>query len=80
MGQKVKTVLTNYLIKVNNEVAWHGQSLRDARKAVSTLVLNEEVHTVVIVKQTVNETILNKYHPKTTKVLVAGELDFDITD
>ena len=39
------------------------------------LVINDDVNLVQIIKQTVNECLLDTYETKTTKVLVATELD-----
>jgi hypothetical protein len=75
MGQKVKTIQTSYLIKVNNEVVDTMPSLKEARQLIKTLSVNDDVFTVFIIKQTINETLLDTYHTKTTKVLVADQLD-----
>jgi hypothetical protein len=75
MGQKVKTIQTNYLVKINNEVTDVMSTLRDARQLIKTLTINDDVNSVYIIKQTINETLLDTYHTKTTKVLIASQLD-----
>jgi hypothetical protein len=75
MGQKIKTVQTSYLIKVNNDVIDTKATLREARQLIKTLTINDDVCSVFIIKQTLNETVLDIYHTKTTKVLVADQLD-----
>lgn len=75
MAPKVKTILTSYIVKVNNEVVETLPSLREARLFIKTLCINDDVNTVYIIKQSVNETILDTYETKTTKVLVATQLD-----
>lgn len=75
MGQKVKTIQTSYLVKVNNEIVETRASLRDARQLIKLMSINDDILTVSIIKQTLNETILGVYHTKTTKVLMASQLD-----
>lgn len=72
---KVKTIQTSYLVKVNNDVATIEPTLKAARTYVKTLAINDDNFTVNIIKQTVNETLLDVYETKTTKILVATELD-----
>jgi hypothetical protein len=79
MEKKIKTIQTNYIIKVNNELVTIKPTLKLARETVKALPINDDVTIVHIVKQTVNESILDTYETKTTKVLVASELDSDLT-
>ena len=72
---KIKTIQTTYLIKVNNEVSTRLPTLKEARQHIKCLVINDDVNLVQIIKQTINECLLDTYETKTTKVLVATELD-----
>lgn len=78
MDPKVKTIQTNYIIKVNNEISVVKPSLKEARQHIKAMSIHDNMFTVQIIKQTVNETILDVYQTKTTKVLVASQLDDDI--
>lgn len=75
MAPKVKTILTSYLVKVNNEIVDTFSSLREARQFIKILAINDDINIVHIIKQSINETILDTYETKTTKVLIATQLD-----
>lgn len=75
MDVKVKTINTSYIIRVNNEVAATKPTLKEARQHIKDMVINDNIFTVFIVKQTVTESVIDTYHTKTTKVLVASQLD-----
>jgi hypothetical protein len=76
--QKIKTIQTNYLIKVNNDIVDTKPTLREARLLIKTLILNTEAINVSVIKQTLNESVVDSYIVKTTKVLVANQLDGDM--
>jgi hypothetical protein len=75
MAPKVKTILTTYIVRVNNEITDKFPSLREARQHIKALVINDDINVVHIVKQTINETLLDTYETKTTKVLMVTQLD-----
>jgi len=76
MAPKVKTIKTQYLIKIDGTFLDVKDSLKEARKLIKLLVfLNEEFSDVSIIKQTTNESIVDTYHVETTKVLVSSQLD-----
>ena len=75
MAPKVKTIMTSYLVKVNNEVVDRLHSLKEARQFIKNLVINDDINVVHIIKQSVNETVLDTYETKTTKILIATQLD-----
>ena len=75
MAPKVKTILTTYIVRINNEVTDKFSSLREARQHIKALVINDDINVVHIVKQTINETLLDTYETKTTKVLMVTQLD-----
>lgn len=78
MDVKVKTVRTDYLIKVNNDIAVVKPSLKEARQHVKAMPINDNIFTVSVIKQTVNETVVDVYQTQTTKVLVASQLDDEL--
>ncbi len=78
MAPKVKTILTTYIVRVNNEIIDKFPSLREARQHIKSLVINDDINIVHIVKQTVNETLLDTYETKTTRVLMVTQLDEDL--
>lgn len=67
--------MTSYLVKVNNEVVDRLHSLKEARQFIKNLVINDDINVVHIIKQSVNETVLDTYETKTTKILIATQLD-----
>lgn len=69
--------ISNYLIKINEELAETKPSLREARQHIKNMPILDTVNCVSIVKQTITETVLDSYEPKLTKVLVATDLGFD---
>lgn len=78
-NQKVpKTIGKRYVVKVNNEVVFATESLKEARGYIATLALTEAVTGVSIVKETVTETVLSNFEPKVQTVLVASQLDQEI--
>lgn len=78
MEPKIKTVGVTYQIKVNNDVAEAKDTLREARQHVKAMPISDDLNKVTIVKQTVTEQIIDVYEPQVTKILVAGELGFDV--
>lgn len=72
---KIKTILTSYVIKVNNEPATIKASLAEARREVKGMPVNDGVNIVHIVKQTVTEQILDTYEAEVKRVLKASDLD-----
>lgn len=76
--QKVpKTVGKRYVVQVNNNPVFTGETLKEARAYVTSLVINDSIEGVSIVKETVTETLLSTFTPQVQKVLVASDLDFD---
>ena len=75
----IKVVNTQYVIKVNNEVIAVMPSLREARQHIKYMPIGESTNIVHIVKQNTVETLLDTYEPRITKVLVASELDDELT-
>lgn len=72
---RVKTVSTHYLIRINGNDVIYYPSLREARQHIKTMVINDDTNVVTIVRQNLNETLLDTYETKTTKVLMATQLD-----
>lgn len=73
---KVKTISTQYLIKINNDTVSNGfDSLREARQYLKSMVLDDDINLVSIVRQNLNETVLDTYETKVTRVLTATQLD-----
>lgn len=75
MAPKVKTILTTYVVKINNEVVDKFPSLRDARQHIRAMPINDDINVVQIIKQTLNETLLDTYETQTTRILKATHLD-----
>lgn len=75
MVPKVKTILTTYLVKINSEIVDKFATLRDARQHIRSMPINDDVNVVQIIKQTLNETLLDTYETQTTKILKATHLD-----
>lgn len=80
MDKKVKTITSNYLIKVNNEVVMSLPTLKGAHAFVKTLPINDDTNTVTIIKQSLTEKVISFFQTKTTKVLMAADLDSGLTE
>ncbi len=72
-----KTVASRYVVKVNEQPVQTFDSLKDARAYIGSMVVNEGVEGVSIVRETVTETLINSFTPKTTTILTADSLGFD---
>lgn len=76
---KVKTILTKYLVKVNDILINDSfNSLKEARHFIKVMALTEEIDTISILRQNINETVLDIYKPTTTRILTASQLDDDL--
>jgi len=74
---KPKVVETIYGILVNGELLFSFSSLLEARKKIKTLHIAPNVEKVEIIRQNVQQTLIDSYKPEVSRVLVAGDLDFD---
>lgn len=72
---RIKTIQSQYIIKLNGDICDTRPSLKEARVRVKELPINDNIFNVSIVKQTITETIVDTYKTKTTTVLVADQLD-----
>ena len=74
---KPKVVETIYGILVNGELLYSFNSLLEARKKVKTLHITQDINKVEIIRQNVQQTLIDSYKPEVSRILVAGDLDFD---
>lgn len=77
MEPKIKTIGTNYIIKVNGEFAETKPTLGEARRHVRAMPIHDSILKVEILKQTLTEQVLDVYETKTKKVLEATDLGLD---
>lgn len=75
MEPRVKTIKTNYIVKINNEPINEFDSIWGAKKHISSLIINDDINTVDIVKLTTTETVLKSFKTKTAKILTINDLD-----
>jgi len=78
MEPKVKTINVAYVIKVNNDDTDAKATLREARQAIKSMPINDDLVKVSIVKRTTTEQVLDTYEPQVTKVLTASDFSLDI--
>lgn len=73
---KVKTIDTSYTVKVNGQIIDNKfPTVWEAKKFINSLVINDDLNTVDIVKQTTTETTVKSYQTKVTKILMSNDLD-----
>jgi hypothetical protein len=75
MEPKVKTIAVNYIVKVNKQPIQEFSSVWEAKRHINSLIINDDINTVEIVKQTTQETIIKSFQTKVAKVLIATDLD-----
>lgn len=75
-----RTVGKKYVVKVNGDVAFSSESLKEARAFIASMIVNDSIQGVSIVKETLTETVLTNFTPQTQKVLVAADLGADLLD
>jgi len=78
MEPKIKTMNVAYQIKVNNQVIDRFLTLREARKYIKFMAINDDLHKVTIVKETLTNQVIDVYEPQVTKVLKASDLSLEL--
>ena len=78
MEPKVKTIATNYIIKINNQPVEQFTTIWEAKRHINSLVINDDINTVDIVKQTTQETIIKSFQTKVARILTVNQLDDEL--